>query len=117
MLAGIVIHGDKIGKTLGYPTANLNVEKKDCKLSPGVYAVEVILDRKKYQGALAIQEKKWKVEVHILDYSGEDFYGKYVEVEPVKKVSEMEGFTGQDSLVEKIKSDVEKVREIFIMSY
>lgn len=116
MLAGIVIYGDKIGRTLGYPTANLNVEKKHCKLSTGIYAAEVILDRKKYQGALAIQEKKWKIEVHLLDYSGEDFYGKYIEVDPVQKVGEMEGFTGQDSLIEKIKNDVEKVREIFRMS-
>jgi riboflavin kinase / FMN adenylyltransferase len=113
MISGIVIHGDHIGKKLGYPTANLNIEKKDCKLSPGVYAAKAVLEKKEYQAALAIQEKVWKVEVHLLDYVGEDFYGVCLEVEPVAKVAEMEGFTGQDSLVEKIKNDVDKVREVF----
>lgn len=113
MFGGIVIHGDKIGKTLGFPTANLNIEKKDCKLSAGVYAVEATLDRKKYQGALAIQEKKWKVEVYLLDYVGEDFYGKYIEVDPVQKVGEMEGFDSEEELVEKIQGDVAKVKKIW----
>ena len=112
MLGGLVIHGDKIGKTLGYPTANLDVEKKDCKLSPGVYAAKVFLNKKEYQGALAIQDDKWKVEVYLLDYEGDDFYGTYLEVDPIQKVGEMEGFTGQDSLIEKIKGDVDKVRGI-----
>ena len=113
MLRGIVIHGDGIGKSLGYPTANLGIEKKACKLSTGIYAAKAVLNKKEYQGALAIQDTKWKVEVYLLDYDGEDFYGEYLEVEAIQKVGEMEGFTGQDSLVDKIKSDVDKVREIF----
>ncbi|MFZ2189623.1 MAG: riboflavin kinase [Candidatus Magasanikiibacteriota bacterium] len=113
MLKGIVIHGDGIGKKLGFPTANLDIDKKKCKFNPGVYAAKVLLDKKEYQGALAIQEKNWKVEVHFLDYVGEDFYGSFIEVEPIQKVSEMEGFSGENSLIEKINNDVEKVREVF----
>ncbi len=114
MLGGIVIHGDGIGKSLGYPTANLDIEKNKCRLTPGVYAVKAFLDKKEYQAALAIQENKWKVEVHLLDYSEEDFYGNHLEVEEIQKVSEMEGFTEKDSLVEKIAGDIKKVRDFFL---
>ena len=114
MISGIVIHGDGIGKSLGYPTANLDIEKNKCRLTPGVYAAKAILDKKEYQAALAIQESKWKVEVNLLDYVGEDFYGKYLEVEEIQKVSEMEGFTGKDSLIEKIAGDIKKVRDFFL---
>lgn len=116
MLSGLVIHGDKIGRTLGFPTANLDIAKKHCPFAPGVYAVKVKLNKKEYQGALAIQEKPRKVEVHLLNYFGEDFYGKYLEVELVQKVSEMENMDSLEELKEKIQKDMEMVREIFMSS-
>ena len=112
MFGGIIIHGDHVGKGLGFPTANLDVKKSDIKLGPGVYACYAWLNKKKYQSALAIQSTTWKVEVHLLDYDGEDFYGKYLEVEPVQKVSEMQEFGSEADLRGKIKEDVEKVREL-----
>ncbi|HBU06649.1 MAG TPA: hypothetical protein DEB09_01035 [Candidatus Magasanikbacteria bacterium] len=113
MLKGIVIHGDGIGKKLGFPTANLDIEKKKCKFNSGVYAAKVTLNKKEYQGALAIQEKNWKVEVHFLDYVGEDFYGSFIEVEPIQKVSEMERFDSFEELQTKIKKDMLVVRSFF----
>lgn len=112
MFGGIIIHGDHIGKGLGFPTANLDIKKNDIKLSPGVYACFAWLNKKNYQSALAIQSTTWKVEVHLFDYNGEDFYGKYLEVEPVQKVSEMQEFVNEADLREKIREDVEKVREL-----
>lgn len=112
MFGGIIIHGDHLGKGLGFPTANLDLKKSDIKLSPGVYACYAWLNKKKYQSALAIQSTTWKVEVYLLDYDGEDFYGKYLEVEPVQKVSEMQEFVSREELMRKIIEDVGKVREL-----
>ncbi|MBD3311462.1 MAG: hypothetical protein GF349_03130 [Candidatus Magasanikbacteria bacterium] len=113
MFSGIVIRGDEIGKKIGYPTANLDTPKRKIDLESGVYAVWVGLRRKKYQGALAIQSSPWKVEVHLIDYKGGDFYGTYIEVEPIQKVSEMCRYNSQYELKEKIERDLEMIRGIF----
>ena len=112
MLKGKVIHGDGVGKRLGYPTANLDIKKDKIKLSPGVYAAWAILNNKKYNASLVIQEKIFKVEVHLLDYVGEDFYGADLEVEVVEKVSEIAPFESEKELIEKIRKDTEKVKLI-----
>ncbi len=112
MFGGIVIQGENLGKQYGYPTANLDCKRGDVKLAGGVYAAHAWLRKKKYQAVLAIQEKNWKVEVHLLDYEGNDFYGVYLEAEPLQKVSEMEGFSDKNQLVEKIEEDIEKARGI-----
>ena len=55
IIQGKVIHGDKIGKSIGYPTANINVDDKD-KLIPkeGIYACYVVIENERYQGMLYI---------------------------------------------------------------
>lgn len=111
-IKGHVIHGDGVGKRLGYPTANLDISKDKIKLSPGVYAARAVLNGKKYKASLVIQEKIWKVEVHLLDYVGEDFYGADLEVEAVEKVSEIVPFKSEDELIKKIGEDMEKVKII-----
>ncbi|OGH73102.1 MAG: hypothetical protein A2921_00900 [Candidatus Magasanikbacteria bacterium RIFCSPLOWO2_01_FULL_43_20b] len=111
-MKGEVIHGDGVGKKLGYPTANLDIKKEKIKLSPGVYAARAVLNAKKYNASLVIQEKVWKVEVHLLDYVGEDFYGAYLEVAVVEKVSELIPFKTEKELIEKIERDIRKVREV-----
>jgi riboflavin kinase / FMN adenylyltransferase len=113
MFGGLVIHGDKIGRQFGYPTANLDVSADKVNLKGGVYAVDVLLNKKKYQGALALQENPWKVEVYIFDYKGKEFYGSHLEIDPIQKVSEMGGFSTKDELKEKIERDIEMVRRVF----
>lgn len=112
MISGKVIHGDGVGKRLGYPTANLDIKKEKIKLSPGVYAARAVLNGKKYNASLIIQKKIWKVEVHLLDYVGEDFYGAVLEVEPVEKVSEIVQFDNKKWLIKKISGDVNKIKKI-----
>ena len=111
MIGGKVIRGDGVGRKLGYPTANLDISKEKIKLSPGVYAARAFLEKKKYNASLIIQEKVFKVEVHLLDYIGEDFYGARLEVEPVEKVSEIVPFETEGELIKKIGEDMEKVEE------
>ena len=85
---GEVIHGNKIGRTIGYPTANLQIKNEE-KIIPGdgVYAVYITLQplKKQYKGMMSIgfrptvNGKKRVVEVNIFDFN-EDIYGKNIRI-------------------------------------
>lgn len=113
MISGIVVHGEGLGRGLGYPTANLNISPKDTKCKDGVYAAKALLKNKHYKAALIIQEEVKKVEVYLFDYTEGDFYGLYMEVEPIQKVSEIEAYAGEDQLKKKIEKDIQLIKEIF----
>lgn len=113
MFGGIVIHGDSLGKGLGYPTANLNISPKNTKCQDGVYAARAYLRKQEYKSALVIQEKAKKVEVYLFNYLGPDFYGLYLEVELIQKVSEIEVYNNPEQLKKKIERDIELIREVF----
>lgn len=113
MFGGIVVHGDGLGKGLGYPTANLNIAPRATKCKDGVYAAKAYLHKKQYKAALIIQEEVKKVEAYLFDYEGGDFYGLYMEIEPVQKVSEIEAYESEKGLVQKIEKDIELIRQIF----
>lgn len=115
MFSGIVVHGDGLGKKYGFPTANIDCKiKNGTKVSTGVFAATVAINDLKYNGALIIitKGKSFKFEVHILGFGG-DLYGKYIEVDLVQKVSEVERYDSTKELVEKIKNDIELVKEVF----
>jgi len=113
MFSGVVVHGDGVGKDFGYPTANIEIEK--INLADGVYAAFVWLNKKKYQAILVIMSRVDKVEVHLFNYKGEDFYGEEIEVEQLEKVSEIVSLDSFDELKKKILADVQKVK-LFISS-
>lgn len=111
MIFGPVVSGDGIGKSFGCPTANLSLRRSQVPFNSGVYAAKATLDRVVYKAALVIQEKPWKIETHLLDYDGPDFYGHLLEVEPVQKISEIEKYDSEEELKIKIKTDLELVRD------
>jgi len=112
MFSGKVVKGEGIGKKLGFPTANLDTLKKNLNLQPGVYAVKVIWEHQAFIGALAIKTEPYKVEVFLLDYKGPDFYGVFLEIDPIQKVGEQENYPNTEELIKKIALDVEKVRAV-----
>ncbi|MFA7244950.1 MAG: riboflavin kinase [Candidatus Magasanikbacteria bacterium] len=119
MFSGIVIHGDGIGRNFGFPTANIECKiKKGTKVATGVFAATIIIDKVKYNGALIVLSKgnSYKFEFHILDFD-KNIYGKFVEVDLVQKVSEVERHDSIKELVEKIKEDIEMVKEVFAGRY
>lgn len=113
MLSGSVIHGDGIGRQLGYPTANIPYCKAVTYFRPGVYAAMVTLGDKKYQAALAIHDKYSKTEVFLLSYQGDDFYGATIVIDPLQRLSGMEFYDTEAELKTKIKHDVTMVQEYF----
>lgn len=115
MFSGIVVHGDGLGKKYGFPTANIDCKiKNGMEVSSGVFACHITFNNTKYNGALIIIPKgnSFKFEVHILGFDG-DLYGKYLAVDLVQKVSEVESYDSSKELVEKIKSDIEMIKEVF----
>jgi len=111
MLASVVVPGDGVGKTYGYPTANLQMRRSQVPFTQGVYVAWATMDRVRYEAALIIQNEPWKVEVHLLDYHGPDFYGAFLSVDPIQKISEMESYDSEVELKEKILRDLELIKD------
>lgn len=118
-LRGKVIRGDQIGRTIGYPTANLHIEE-NYKLIPkdGIYAVNVKHKENAYQGMLYIGNRPTingmtrNIEVNIFNFD-QEIYNDIVEVE---LLSFIRGDKKQDSLEEmigQIRQDEEKIRNYF----
>jgi len=119
---GIVIEGEKIGRTLGFPTANIHVIEKE-KLIPkrGVYAVKINIDSKKYNGMLNIGTRptvssnfNTNIEVHIIDFKG-DIYDKIIKITFIQFIRDEIKFENKDQLKGQLISDKETALQ-FLMS-
>jgi riboflavin kinase / FMN adenylyltransferase len=116
-ISGKVAHGDKLGRTIGFPTANISIHRK---LSPvlGVYSVLIKLKSKTYNGVCNVGKRptlggnKTLLEVFIFDFNKE-IYGDYVTVIFKQKCREEKKFESFDELKTQIKKDVEKSRLFF----
>ncbi len=104
LLNGIVIHGDKRGRTIGYPTANLKTEHPN-KIIPknGVYAVKVRVEETWFGGMMNIGNRPTfdktdrRLEVNIFDFD-EDIYGQTIQVRFKKRLREEVKFSGIEEL-------------------
>jgi len=121
-LNATVAVGKGIGKSLGFPTANLVVDS-ELKLIPGngVYIVKILLDdNTEHRGLLNIGKNPtvsdWNertVEVHILDFDA-DLYGQHIEVRFLKRLRDEVKFYSMEALVEQIKKDEQITRNYFL---
>ncbi|MDW3193963.1 MAG: bifunctional riboflavin kinase/FAD synthetase [Cytophagales bacterium] len=110
-LKGIVIKGDQLGRTLGYPTANIYIAE-EFKLIPsdGVYAVHVLVREKRYQGMLNIGIRptvagtRMQIEVNLFDFE-QDIYGQNIQVEFVKMLRNEMKFPSKEALAEQLYHD------------
>lgn len=118
-IAGRVCHGDKIGRTLGFPTANVQLKRKRVPLD-GVYAAMVAgLDKRHLPGAASIGVRptirdglKPCLEVHLLDFD-RDIYGAHVTVYFMHKLRDQEKYDSLDALTAQIALDVEQTKTYF----
>ena len=117
LLSGVVVLGDQRGRTLGFPTANLEVDPQLLLPGDGVYATWAIIDGERHQSATSIGVRPTVglsnrlVEVFVMDFS-DDIYGKTIGVEFIKKVRDQEKFDGLDELVKQINQDVDDCRQV-----
>lgn len=120
MTAGTVVHGDKRGRTIGFPTAN--VDTKDEYILPplGVYAVKIKIDEHWYEGVCNVGYKptfnndalKVSVEVHIFNFQ-KDIYDAEVTIEWHQYLRKEQKFSGIDELVAQIEKDKQNAIKYF----
>ena len=118
-LKGRVINGYKVGRTIGFPTANITIDEKS-KILPmnGSYAVWVVIDNIRYKGMLYIgsrptleYEDPISIEINIFDFS-DDIYNKSVVVEFVGFIREDMKFNSLDELSERMREDKEQAKKL-----
>ena len=117
---GEVVKGRQLGRTIGFPTANLAVHSEQLPPS-GVYAVRVDLDGEWLAGVANLGERptmeeggaKRLLEVHLFDFD-RDIYGKCMEVYPMKFLRPEQKFDGLDALKTQIAADAEEARQFLI---
>ena len=114
-VSGKVVHGAKLGRQLGFPTANVHMRHERPALT-GVYAVK--LDGLNGVANLGVRPTiaglpKLLLEVHVLDFNG-DLYGKHVHIQFLRKIRNEMKFANLDALKAQIAADVEVARDFFI---
>ncbi len=110
-LLGTVVHGDHRGRSLGYPTANLDLHH-EVRPPRGIYSSRVLCEGKLHKALASIgfrptfatPRPRETVEVHILDFDG-DLYGKDIEVRFVRRLREERKFPSAKELIEQMDRD------------
>jgi riboflavin kinase/FMN adenylyltransferase len=119
MISGRVLHGAKLGRTIGFPTLNLRIAHKRPAVH-GVYAVKVHgIDERAWPGVASVGLRptvddtgRWLLEVHLFDFA-QQVYGKLVRVEFLAKLRDEERYGTLDELTAAIARDAQRARELF----
>ena len=137
-VTGTVVEGNKIGRTLGFPTANLDIPNEFLMINnPGVYACQTVIDGKRYHAmanagvrptikgmvengtAQALNEAErvktenfpLTIEVNIFDFDG-DLYGQRLQVWFIDRIRDEVKFSGLEALKQQLAKDREEAKEI-----
>lgn len=117
-IQGFVEHGQKLGRTLGFPTANIARSFDQVMPSDGVYASWFFVGGKRYPCATAIGTRPAvggttrTIEAHLLDYPGHSLYGQHVRLRLEKFLRPEANFPTLDDLKLQMTKDVESVRNV-----
>lgn len=117
-MSGEVVLGKQLGRELGAPTANIDIDARSLPLQ-GVFAVEVSLGKRALAGVASIgynptiaDNLKASLEVHIFDFN-EDVYGECLTVSFVKKLRDETKFSNLEALKQQIIVDIEQAKKVF----
>jgi riboflavin kinase / FMN adenylyltransferase len=124
-LTGVVVTGQKLGRTIGFPTANIQLPKDKFLPRHGVYAIALMIDSEtpdtlptKQLGVMNIGNRPTingidtSVEVHLLDWSG-DLYGKSLAVQLVEFLRPEQKFSSLEALKNQIQLDCTAAKQLF----
>lgn len=115
-ISGKVVHGKKIGRTIGFPTANIEFDSIKLLPKKGAYIVEVFIDNQFHKGMLSIgtnptvNGEKLTVEVYILNFN-EDIYGKDIHIRFRDFLHEEIKFENLEKLIEKLEDDKKRTEQ------
>lgn len=117
-LKGIVIEGRRLGRTLGFPTANIKVnDNSPLFLMNGVYAVIVTHQNKEYKGMVNIgirptfEQHELSIEVNLFDFS-DDIYGQELTLSFIDRIRDEVKFPDVEALKRQLKLDKKKILEL-----
>ena len=111
MLSGDVVHGKKIGRTINYPTANIEVDRNKLIPKSGVYLVKITFQSDDFFGMLNIGTETNKIEVHIFNFS-EDIYGKKIIIKLISRLRDGLDFENSQALKKQLQNDEKKCKAI-----
>jgi riboflavin kinase/FMN adenylyltransferase len=116
---GTVVEGDRRGRTIGFPTANLAVDPEVALPANGVYAVRVDWLGDRFEGVSNVGVRPTfgglvvVVETHLLDFDG-DLYGETLDVSFIERIRDEQRFDDVDALVGQIRRDVDRARSLLV---
>jgi riboflavin kinase/FMN adenylyltransferase len=114
-VSGAVIHGDKRGRELGFPTANLRLDAA-CGLRHGIYAVRVAAGGRRYDGVASFGRRPTfdngavLLEVFLFGFSG-DLYGAHIDVAFIEWLRDEEMFASAEELIRQMQEDARMARD------
>ncbi len=116
-MRGRVVRGRQLGRTLGFPTANVRLRRRACPLT-GIFAVRALgIGSRPMPGVASLGTRptvgggELLLETYVLDFSG-DLYGQELEIEFVARLRDEEHFSSLDELVVQMRRDTAEAREI-----
>lgn len=118
LLEGEVVHGRKVGRELGFQTANLHVDKAHLLPMPGVYLTRAQIKGKRYPALTNIGNNPTfgldtvQIETHILDFK-DNIYQKRMSVLFLRYVRKEIRFSGREQLIEQLAYDIQSARHYF----
>lgn len=116
VIAGKVLHGDKRGRTIGFPTANVLLKRRKAPVN-GVFAVNVTVGRKLYSGVAnvghrpTVNGQRSQLEVHLFNFEG-DLYGKFISVALTHKIRQEMKFDSFALLHQQIQQDAQVAKTL-----
>lgn len=118
-LSGEVIHSKKLGRTIGFPTANISINENMIIPKVGIYATKVYVNGKIYYGATnigynpTVNGDNLSIETNILNFD-EDIYGKVITIEFLERIRDEKKFNGIEELKSQLQKDTNYVCKKYI---
>lgn len=115
---GKIIHGKKNGRKFGFPTVNILLDSDQQIADTGVFATQIYILNKSYQGMLYVGYRKTldlsqlSIEINIFDFN-EDIYGETIQFEILEKIRPDQTFDTIDQLIKQIQLDEIKIKKYF----
>ena len=117
VLTGRVVHGKALGRTVGMPTANIQIQDAGALPECGVYATRIRVEEEVYLAVTNIgtrptvdNESHVTVEAHILDFD-QDIYGQLVELEVYKFLRPIQKFSSLEEVQKQVEKDIEDTKQ------
>jgi len=119
ILAGVVESGDRLGRSLGYPTANLEIDSHELLPGTGIYLIHAFCLGARHDGLLYIGNRPtigggaMRCEVHLLGAGAPDLYGASMEVQLLERIRGDQAFDSLEALRSQIERDIVEAKSRF----